>query len=226
MPNIHTTQQKQAKRELIMQVAMQLFAKQSYTQITMKQIADTAGVAKGTIFNYFATKEDLFMSILLEDYCVFFTKIIEQVKQQPEVTQAQFIDLMISSTRALINNHAELVRLNAIRGPVLEGKANMAETIKRRNELYALSHELGELLAVRSDQLLTQGQFSHLFIIQSAIISGLMNMSSLASFNHQEVALTYPDFTIDLVGEAEAQMRYYLRGFFKEQTDNETSTNS
>ncbi|MDF7668826.1 TetR/AcrR family transcriptional regulator [Lactobacillus sp. ESL0703] len=226
MPNIHTTQQKQAKRELIMQVAMQLFAKQSYTQITMKQIADTAGVAKGTIFNYFATKEDLFMSILLEDYCVFFTKIIEQVKQQPEVTQAQFIDLMISSTRALINNHAELVRLNAIRGPVLEGKANMTETIKRRNKLYALSHELGELLAVKSNQLLTQGQFSHLFVIQSAIISGLMNMSSLASFNHQEVALTYPDFTIDLVGEAEAQMRYYLTGFFKEQTDNETSTNS
>ncbi|WEV50904.1 TetR/AcrR family transcriptional regulator [Lactobacillus sp. ESL0731] len=226
MPNVHTVQQKRAKRQLIMQVAMQLFAEQSYTQITMKQIADAAGMAKGTVFNYFATKEDLFMSVLLEDYCAFFTKIIEQVNQKREVTQSDFISLMISSTRELINGHAELVRLNAIRGPVLEGKANMAETIKRRNQLYAVSQELGTLLATKSKQLLTQGQFSHLFIIQSAIISGLMNMSSLASFNHQQVALTYLDFTIDLVAEAEAQMRYYLTGFFEERKHNETSTNS
>ncbi|WEV36778.1 TetR/AcrR family transcriptional regulator [Lactobacillus sp. ESL0677] len=226
MPNIHTVQQKRAKRQLIMQAAMQLFAKQSYTQITMKQIADAAGMAKGTVFNYFATKEDLFMSVLLEDYCAFFTKIIKQVSLKREVTQSDFTNLMISSTRELINGHAELVRLNAIRGPVLEGKANMAETIKRRNQLYAVSQELGTLLATKSKQLLTQGQFSHLFIIQSAIISGLMNMSSLASFNHHQVALTYPDFTIDLVAEAEAQMRYYLIGFFEEQKHNETSTNS
>ncbi|WEV70688.1 TetR/AcrR family transcriptional regulator [Lactobacillus sp. ESL0785] len=226
MTNIHTTQQKQEKRQLIMQVAMQLFAKQSYMQITMKQIAAAAGVAKGTIFNYFTSKEDLFMSILLEKYCSFFNKIMTNINQEPIITRQDFTNLMIGWTHELITDHAELVRLNAIRGPILEGKANMVETIKWRDQLYVISSELGKLLEEKSQHLLTQGQFSHLFIIQSGIISGLMNMSALTSFNHQQVALTYPDFTIDLTREAEQQIRYYLNGFFEEKEHHEASTNS
>jgi hypothetical protein len=52
----------------------------------------------------------------------------------------------VKQSQNLIEHHATLVRLNAIRGPILEGKANMAETVAQRNRLYAVSQQLGDTL--------------------------------------------------------------------------------
>ncbi|PTM22633.1 TetR/AcrR family transcriptional regulator [Lactobacillus sp. PFC-70] len=216
MANIYTPDQKHAKRQAIMQAAVELFAHQSYPEITMQQIAEVVGCSKGTTFRYFATKEDLFMSILLEDYRDYFERLLTELAPTTRLTAADYIDWMTAQTQELILHHSVLVRLNAIRGPILEGKANMAETVARRNALYAVSRQLGERLETCTQQVLTQSQFSHLFIVQSAMISGLMNMASLASFNHATLAISYPDFEIDLVPEAQQQTRFYLTQYLKE----------
>jgi AcrR family transcriptional regulator len=44
-------------RQQLMEVALQLFRDQGYDATTVKQITQAAGVAKGTFFNYFETKE-------------------------------------------------------------------------------------------------------------------------------------------------------------------------
>lgn len=213
--NIYTQAQKEAKRQTIMRAAMQLFEQQSYATITMRQIAETVGSSKGTTFRYFATKEDLFMSILLERYQAYFKVRIETLQQGPQLTASGFSEWLVDQTENLIVNHAPLVRLNAIRGPILEGKANMAETVAQRHRLYAVSQQLGRVLVQKTDGLLTQTQFSHLLIIQSGQISGLMSMASLAQFNHHALNVAYPDFEIRLVPEARQQLRYYLQGYLR-----------
>lgn len=220
MSNIYTENQKDAKRQSIMDAAIQLFKNQSYSEITMKQIADTVGSSKGTIFHYFETKEDLFMSILLENYYLFFSNLKNQLDKYDEISESSYVDIMVDQTKNLIENHDILVRLNTIRGPILEGKANMNVTIIKRNHLYSISTQIGQKLFEKTNGLLTQQQFSHIFIIQSGIISGLMNMSSLARFNHTDLKVDYPDFEIKLVPEAQQQMRFYLTEFLKESRNN------
>lgn len=224
--NIYTTDQKNKKRQTIMESAINLFRKQGFAQITMKQIADAAGISKGTVFRYFATKEDLFMSLLLERYQTYFKKLIAELNQTSGLTAQDFIALMVDQTKVLIQNNDVLVRLNAIRGPILEGKANMTETVNNRNRLYEVSRQLGELLSIKTEGLLTQNQFSHLFVIQSGIISGLMNMMSLGQFNHTELTVTYPDFNISLIPEAQQQMRFYLIQYLEEINQHEAEANS
>lgn len=46
-------------KEKILSVALDLFNKRGFEQTSTKQIASKAGVAEGTIFNYFKTKDDL-----------------------------------------------------------------------------------------------------------------------------------------------------------------------
>src|SRR6476660_8588687 len=50
---------KQATREQIARVAMQLFAKRGFDAVTVAEVADAAGVSEKTVFNYFPVKEDL-----------------------------------------------------------------------------------------------------------------------------------------------------------------------
>ena len=52
-------QNKERTKEQILQAALELFRKNGLDGTTTKQISRRAGIAEGTLFNYFKTKEDL-----------------------------------------------------------------------------------------------------------------------------------------------------------------------
>jgi AcrR family transcriptional regulator len=54
--------QKDLVRTALIQAGMELFESQSFAKTTVDQITSTAGVAKGTFYNYFETKEDLLVA--------------------------------------------------------------------------------------------------------------------------------------------------------------------
>ena len=58
------TQNGANKRERILAAALRLFANQTYQAVTMDRVAEAAGVAKGTLYLYFPSKEELYLGIL------------------------------------------------------------------------------------------------------------------------------------------------------------------
>src|SRR5882724_3113830 len=63
-PNrVHTPgkrdQNKERTKERILSAALDLFRGQGLERTTTRQISSKAGIAEGTLFNYFKTKEDL-----------------------------------------------------------------------------------------------------------------------------------------------------------------------
>ncbi|MDD5204909.1 MAG: TetR/AcrR family transcriptional regulator [Desulfobacterales bacterium] len=54
------------KRESIIQAAIEVFSKKDFKTASISEIARKAGVADGTIYQYFKNKEDLFFSIPVE----------------------------------------------------------------------------------------------------------------------------------------------------------------
>jgi AcrR family transcriptional regulator len=58
--------QREETREKILAAARACFAKGAFDDVSTREIAKQAGVAEGTIFNHFPTKEDLVMSCVGE----------------------------------------------------------------------------------------------------------------------------------------------------------------
>lgn len=59
---------KKGRKEEIIDAAANLFSQKSYHDVTMDQIAAHVGVAKGTIYLYFDSKENLYLEILEDTY--------------------------------------------------------------------------------------------------------------------------------------------------------------
>lgn len=62
---------KEIKRKTIAKSCCELFAKNGFTNISVEMIAKNAGIGKGTIYEYFAKKEDIvleLMGCLQEEY--------------------------------------------------------------------------------------------------------------------------------------------------------------
>ncbi len=55
-----------AKKQAIIQAAIEVFSKSSFQNSSISEIAQRANVAEGTIYQYFKNKEDLFFSIPVE----------------------------------------------------------------------------------------------------------------------------------------------------------------
>ena len=55
---------KKIKRERILEAAADLFSRKSYHEVMVEDVAKMISVAKGTVYNYFSSKEELYFSIM------------------------------------------------------------------------------------------------------------------------------------------------------------------
>jgi AcrR family transcriptional regulator len=70
---------KEQTRQRIKDAALSLFAEQGYETTTIEQVAKLAGVAKGTFFNYFASRDEL----TCELRSVFVMNEVAKLKDKP-----------------------------------------------------------------------------------------------------------------------------------------------
>ncbi len=54
---------REKRRDVILEAAAQVFARKGYQRATMKEIAEEAGIASGTIYLYFKSKRNLLLNI-------------------------------------------------------------------------------------------------------------------------------------------------------------------
>jgi AcrR family transcriptional regulator len=73
--------EEKSKKERLIQAAIKLFAQQGYHNTTVAEIADEAGVAKGTVYWYFSSKEELFWGIIVSGAELVNNKLAKEAEQ-------------------------------------------------------------------------------------------------------------------------------------------------
>ena len=67
------------KQKKIIEVAIATFAEKGYSNTPTSEIAKKAGVAEGTIFKHYGTKENLLLSIMIPFLKDFFPMMAEEL---------------------------------------------------------------------------------------------------------------------------------------------------
>ncbi|MCX7917148.1 MAG: TetR/AcrR family transcriptional regulator [bacterium] len=69
------------KRKMILKVAERLISQKGYSKTTIEEITKKVGIGKGTFYLYFKDKNDLFFSIIKEEFENLMLKIKEEVEE-------------------------------------------------------------------------------------------------------------------------------------------------
>ncbi len=72
------------KRTRIMRSATDVFVQKGFCQATVEEIAAAAEVGKGTVYEYFDSKEDLFCSIFQEGHSYFMNVFRQKLEEESE----------------------------------------------------------------------------------------------------------------------------------------------
>lgn len=78
---------KNVKRETILKAALNAFSKNGYHDTRMENIAKIAGVGKGTLYEYFSNKEELFKESLEHAINIYFDRINNAVQEGKNVEE-------------------------------------------------------------------------------------------------------------------------------------------
>lgn len=137
------------KRERILDAAEELFAGQPFHKVLLSDVATAAAVGKGTLYLYFKSKEDLYLSLLYRG----FADLVERMRARladEAVSPARILDQIV---RDLINRLCH----NRPSAELLRGAVKICPTGKDWDDK---RREMGEIIESVIRRGVSQGLFS------------------------------------------------------------------
>ena len=85
------------KREEIINACEQLYQTMSFREITLKEIGKITSFSRPTIYNYFVTKEEIFLALFKREYDRWNEQLTAILDQNEELTKTQLADRIAQS---------------------------------------------------------------------------------------------------------------------------------
>ena len=205
-----TDEQKSARRQDILDVAWGVYQTRRYDEISVSQIARAAGLAKGTIYLYFDTKEALFLAVLEEQLAGWYDAVDDGLAV---LASSDDIAAVSSLFCREMSSRPDLTRLFAIMQVILEHNVDYETALRFKRQLLYRIVSTGALLEAGLS-FLAKGQGAHLLLQVSMFVIGLQQQANPAPVIKKaiEQEADMAVLGLDFAAECNAFMMILLHG--------------
>lgn len=86
-----------ARKEEIINACEELYKTMSFKEITIKEIGNITSFTRTSIYNYFQTKEEIFLALLKREYELWITSLKQAMEQHEKLSKDEFADMLARS---------------------------------------------------------------------------------------------------------------------------------
>ena len=97
----------EARREEIINACEKLYQTMSFKEITIKEIGNATSFTRTSIYNYFQTKEEIFLALLKREYELWSVSLKRAMEQVDTMTREEFADMLAQS----LEKRAQLLKI-------------------------------------------------------------------------------------------------------------------
>lgn len=97
----------QARREEIIDACEELYKTMSFKEITIKEIGSVTSFTRTSIYNYFQTKEEIFLALLRREYELWVASLKQEISSHEQMTADEFADMLARS----LQERAQLLKI-------------------------------------------------------------------------------------------------------------------
>jgi AcrR family transcriptional regulator len=174
---------KQRRREHILETALRLWERHTVASFTMGEVAHESGLAKGTLYLYFETKEELLLALLAEQLAGWFDQLDGGLADGGSWNVPRAAALVC----AALEHRPALTRLLPIAASILEHNIPLGSARSYKAYLLERSTRSGALLEQRLG-FLAPGDGLWLLLQIYALAVGLAQMADPAPVVQQILA--------------------------------------
>ena len=215
-------EQKRERRQAILEVAWELFQTTKYETLTMSDIAHALGLAKGTVFLYFKTKEALFLTLVEQQLTGWFAEVDARLEGLEHSGAIQQVTEILHQS---LEKRSGLTRLLAILHTLLEQNIDLDSALHFK--FFLLEHfQRTGLLLEQNLSFLATGEGARLLLRCHALVIGLWHLSDPApvvrqALQHSELQLFEVSFAPEFATAVQTLLygmeRMAQEGIHKEQ---------
>ena len=107
------------RKEEIVNACLELYKTKTYSEITLKEIGETISVSRPSIYNYFQTKEEIFLAILEQEY-TSWAEALDGILHQTDVPTRRALARQLATT---LKKRETFIRILAADVPGMESMA-------------------------------------------------------------------------------------------------------
>ncbi len=115
-----------ARKEEIISACKKLYQTMSFKEITIKEIANETSFTRPSIYNYFETKEEIFLAILQKEYELWVEELNGVKNGRSAITKEQ----VAAALAASLENRALLLKLMSMNHYDMEANSRMEKLVE------------------------------------------------------------------------------------------------
>lgn len=199
---------KKDKTEKIIACANELWLSTDFASFTMQTLATNMQIAKGTLYLYFKTKEEVLLALYRRDLSVWFTEVQAALQKQKTWTVEKVANILVEN----LNKIDGLVHLIAILGTILEKNISLQEAVDFKRWLL-LESQKTSLALEKALPLLHKGEAYSILVFFQANASGLYSMTIKSPVIHELLKETeFKALNIDFTKSLKMGMEIFMKG--------------
>lgn len=110
-----------ARKEEIINACEMLYQTMSFKDITLKEIGKATSFSRTSIYNYFQTKEEIFLALLKREYDAWIEELCKAMESDETMTDDGIADVLART----LNNHKQLLKIMSMNHYDLEENSRM-----------------------------------------------------------------------------------------------------
>jgi AcrR family transcriptional regulator len=187
----------------------------------MNNLAKRCGIAKGTIFKYYPTKETLFTCILYKEYSDWVDEEIKELKKIKNFDCESYIEFIHKQTKNVLNKRHRFVRLTSIKRTILDKNIDVEFFSEKMKNLINQIKEIARLTNCKLNYV-SEEEIYDFYQARHIAIVGAYNLG-ISEYNTKKLIEIDKKFltSFDIEESVLKCIDYYILGlFYKNKEEN------
>lgn len=186
-----TEEAKGVRQKEILEAAKRLIDQRGFEGLTISLVANKCGLAKGTLYLYFQTREEILLAVLMEDFSEWFTKMKEHIRTHTKPFGSAFLDVWLANLKDCPRLATSLSYLHLMLEP------NISEEFALKWKLFLLAQtkDLHYEILQRFRAPLTLEELARFLSVLTGLTTGLW-MQSSGPKQMQKIYKAHPELKI------------------------------
>jgi len=177
------------RQQEIIRACEELYERMEYDEINIKEIAKSTSICRSNIYNYYETKDEIFLDILKKEYLLWMEDMDRRMRKDKDGGRESYCRILAETA----GGHPQLLKLISMNYIAIERNCSLEKLTAFKRELLPfrdmMRDALGKYFPNASEE-----RKEHFLLALLSLMQGLYSMTNLTEKQLEAMKRVNPDY--------------------------------
>ena len=177
------------RQQEIIRACEELYERMEYDEINIKEIAKSTSICRSNIYNYYETKDEIFLDILKKEYLLWMEDMDRRMREDKEGGRESYCRILAETA----GGHPQLLKLISMNYIAIERNCSLEKLTAFKREILPFRDRMREALGKYFPHA-SEERKEHFLLALLSLMQGLYSMTNLTEKQLKAMKRADPDY--------------------------------